>query len=152
MKKMSFVSLAVMIAVFAVSTALAEPPAVSPSEPNAPASDKPSADKPAKSPAAEKSSEEKPEKPAASKQPAVTMQGSVSAVKSEDGIVISVSLAVDPNTVYKVYLNEKGMELGRTMDGKKVEVKGSISERIKKLLIVDEFKAAEAAAEPNEPK
>ena len=44
------------------------------------------------------------------------------------------------------------LELGRTMDCKKVEVKGSISERIKKLLIVDEFKAAEAAAEPNEPK
>jgi len=148
MKKMSFVSLAVMIAVFAVSTALAEPPAVSPSEPNAPASDKPSADKPAKSPAAEKSSEEKPEKPSASQQPSMTIQGSVSVVKSPEGIVISASLEVDPNTVYKVYLNEKGMELGQTMDGKKVEVKATVSERIKKLLIVSEFKAVEAAAVP----
>ena len=47
-------------------------------------------------------------------------------------------------STYEVVLNEKGLELGKTMDGKKVEVEGTVSHKDgQKWIDVKSFKAVE---------
>jgi hypothetical protein len=54
-----------------------------------------------------------------------------------------VKLATAEST-YDVVLNEKGLELGSTMDGKKVEVEGTVSDQNgQKLIDVKSFKPVE---------
>jgi hypothetical protein len=57
---------------------------------------------------------------------AVKVQGTVSVTKEAD-VITAVQLTTDAGA-YNVELDEKGMELGG-MDGKKVEVEGTVSEK-----------------------
>jgi hypothetical protein len=73
----------------------------------------------------------------------VTLQGSVSVLRDANDVVVSVQLITDKVT-YEVVLDEKGIALGKEMDGKDVEVQGVVSEKDKqKWLTVQSYKAVE---------
>ena len=74
----------------------------------------------------------------------VTLQGFVSTYVDANGVVESVQLTTDENVTYEVVLDEKGIELGKKMDGKEVEVNGIVTEKDEqKWVKVQSFKALE---------
>jgi len=78
----------------------------------------------------------------------VTLTGTVSVVKDDDDNITAVSLTAD-GEAYTVVLDSKGKKLGEDMDGKNVEVKGTVEEEDgNKMLKVSEYKEVkEEAAE-----
>ncbi len=59
----------------------------------------------------------------------VTVQGTVSVEKNAVGVITTVMLMTEDEEIYNVILDEKGMELGSKMEGKKVEVQGIVMEK-----------------------
>jgi hypothetical protein len=73
----------------------------------------------------------------------VKLQGVVSVTRDANDVITSVQLAADAGT-YNVGLDAKGLELGDSMEGQKVEVEGVVSEKDnQKWLKVLMFKAVE---------
>ena len=73
----------------------------------------------------------------------VTVQGVVSVTCDVNDMIVSVKLDADAVS-YDIVLDEKGLELGREADGKKVEVIGMVAELDeKKLLTVHSYKIME---------
>ena len=74
----------------------------------------------------------------------VTLQGFVSTYVDANGVIESVQLTTDEDITYEVVLDEKGIELGKEMDGKEVEVNGIVTEEDEqKWVKVQSFKALE---------
>jgi hypothetical protein len=72
----------------------------------------------------------------------VTLQGFVSTSADANNVIKSVRLTTDENIIYEVALDEKGIELGKKMDGKQVEVTGIVTEKDEqKWIEVQSFKA-----------
>jgi hypothetical protein len=91
-----------------------------------------------------------PEKP---KPVEVKLEGTVSVVRDANDNITSVKLTTTLKGVYEVMLNTTGLELGKTMDGKKVEVEGIVSHKDgEKLVDVKSFKpvAEKPAEKPKE--
>jgi hypothetical protein len=73
----------------------------------------------------------------------VKVEGTVSVVKDANNVITAVKLTTAKST-YDVVLNEKGLELGNTMNGKKVEVEGTVSHQdSQKWIAVKSFKPVE---------
>lgn len=73
----------------------------------------------------------------------VKLEGTVSVVKDANNVITAVKLTT-AISAYEVVLNEKGLELGKTMDGKKVEVEGTIQHKDgQKLIDIKSFKPVE---------
>jgi hypothetical protein len=73
----------------------------------------------------------------------VKMEGTVHVVKDANGVVTSVKL-VTTASAYHVVLDAKGLELGKTENGKKVEVEGIVAHKEKdKWVTVKSFKVIE---------
>lgn len=72
----------------------------------------------------------------------VTLRGFVSTSADANNVIKSVRLTTDENIIYEVALDEKGIELGKKMDGKQVEVTGIVTEKDEqKWIEVQSFKA-----------
>ena len=73
----------------------------------------------------------------------ITLQGYVSALRDANDVIVSVQLITDAVT-YEVVLDEKGIALGKEMDGEDVEVQGVVSEKDEQeWLTVQSYKAVE---------
>jgi hypothetical protein len=84
-----------------------------------------------------------------SKPEAVTVQGVVNATTDANNVVTAVTVVTTEGDVYNVVLNAVGLELGETMNGKEVEVQGTVSVQEEQNWInVHSYKAVEKAAEP----
>jgi hypothetical protein len=90
--------------------------------------------------------------------PVKVVQGVVTVTKDANNVINKVTLTAKDKVVYNVELNLKGLELGKTMANKEVEVSGTISkeagqETIKVMTFKAVEKAPEAAPAPKpEPK
>ena len=72
----------------------------------------------------------------------IVVQGTVAVTKDADNNITAITLNAG-EVVYSVVLNEKGKELA-TSDGKKVEVRGVVTEKDKvKFIEVNSFKVIE---------
>ena len=84
------------------------------------------------------------------------VQGFVSVTKDANDVITKVMLTTKDKVVYNVELNVKGLELGKTMASKEVEVEGTISKEAgQETIKVMTFKAVEKAPAPKpapEPK
>jgi hypothetical protein len=86
------------------------------------------------------------------------VQGFVTVTKDANNVINKVTLTAKDKVVYNVKLDTKGLELGKTMANKEVEVEGTISkeagqETIKVMTFKAVEKAPEAAPAPKpEPK
>lgn len=70
----------------------------------------------------------------------VTLKGVVSVTRDDDDNIIEATLTVD-GTDYCIKLDEKGKKLAAEMDGKQVEVTGTVTEKDdEKLLTVESYK------------
>ena len=77
----------------------------------------------------------------------VTLTGTVSVTKNDDGDITAVKLTVG-ETVYNVGLCEVGKKLGTDLCGKKAEVTGTVKEEDgTKTISVKSFKAVEEKKE-----
>ena len=78
----------------------------------------------------------------------VKVQGLVNVTKDANNVVTKV-VVVAEKEIYDVVLDAKGLELGKTMEGKKVEVQGTVAKKGTELwLTVQSFKAVEVAPKP----
>lgn len=75
-------------------------------------------------------SKTKKQEPSPAKPDTVKLVGTVNAVKNTNGVVTFVKL-VTASTTYSVVLDSKGLELGKTADGKKVEAEGIVTQKEK---------------------
>jgi hypothetical protein len=74
----------------------------------------------------------------------VKLEGTVSVVKDVNNVITGVKLTTVTKATYDVVLNEKGLELGKTMAGKKVVVEGIVSPKDgQRWINVKSFKAVE---------
>jgi hypothetical protein len=55
--------------------------------------------------------------------------GVVTVVKDNDGNIAEIKVTVRKSLIYKVVLDEKGIELGKTFADKKVRIKGTIEKK-----------------------
>jgi hypothetical protein len=83
-------------------------------------------------------------------QPKTTkVQGVVNVTKDANDIITKVTVVTADKVVYHVALNAKGLELGKEMADKEVEVEGIVSKRADQEWIrVQSYKAVEKAAAP----
>ncbi|MGA1980508.1 MAG: hypothetical protein ABSG99_08130 [Sedimentisphaerales bacterium] len=80
--------------------------------------------------------------------PVKVVQGVVSVTKDANNVINKVTLTTKDKVVYNVKLDTKGLELGKTMANKEVEVEGIISKEAgQESIKVMTFKAVEKAAE-----
>ena len=63
-----------------------------------------------------------------SKEPSLVV-GLVTAVKDNDGNIAEIKVTVHKNLMYRVVLDEKGIELGKTMADKRVKIVGTIDKK-----------------------
>lgn len=78
----------------------------------------------------------------------VKVQGIVNVTKDANDVITKVVVVAEKET-YNVVLDAKGLELGKTMDAKKVEVQGTVAKKGTELwLTVQSFKAVEVAPKP----
>jgi len=71
--------------------------------------------------------------------------GTVSATEDDDGNITAVTLTTGDGAVYRVALDAKGSKLGEEMDGQKVEVRGTVTEKgSERWLTVAAFEKAKA--------
>lgn len=59
----------------------------------------------------------------------IPITGVVSVVKDNDGNFTEIKVTVHRSLVYKVVLNEKGIELGKTMADKRVRIEGTTEKK-----------------------
>jgi hypothetical protein len=79
------------------------------------------------------------------------VQGVVSVTKDANDIITKVTLVTADKVVYHVALNAKGLELGKEMADKEVEVDGIVSKRgDQEWIRVQSYKAVEKAAPKTE--
>ncbi|MFZ0034496.1 MAG: hypothetical protein WAK60_05855 [Sedimentisphaerales bacterium] len=77
------------------------------------------------------------------------VQGFVGVNKDANDVITKVTLTTKDKVVYDVVLNAKGMELGKKMASKEVEVEGTISKEAgQETITVMTFKAVEKAPAP----
>ena len=70
----------------------------------------------------------------------VTLTGEVNVTRDDDDNIVAATLTVG-ETDYKITLDEKGKKLAGEMDGKKVEVTGTVTEKDdEKCLTVESYK------------
>jgi hypothetical protein len=82
---------------------------------------------------------------AAPKPDVVKVQGIVNVTKDANNVVTKV-VVVAEKEIYNVVLDAKGLDLGKTMDGKKAEIQGTVAKKGTELLLtVQSFKAVEVA-------
>ena len=55
--------------------------------------------------------------------------GIVTVVKDNDGNIAEIKVKVHKDLIYQVVLDEKGIELGKTMAGKRVKIAGTIEKK-----------------------
>ena len=55
--------------------------------------------------------------------------GVVSIVKDKDGNIVEIKVTAHKDLIYKVVLDEKGMELGKTLADKRARIEGSIEKK-----------------------
>ncbi|MGD0552988.1 MAG: hypothetical protein ABSB25_10105 [Sedimentisphaerales bacterium] len=55
--------------------------------------------------------------------------GVVTAVKDNDGNIAEIKVTVHRSLIYKVVLDEKGIELGKTMADKRVKIEGTLEKK-----------------------
>jgi hypothetical protein len=80
--------------------------------------------------------------------PVKVVQGVVTVTKDANNVINKVTLTTKDKVVYNVELNMKGLELGKTMASKEVEVSGTISKEAgEETIKVMTFKAVEKAPE-----
>jgi hypothetical protein len=94
--------------------------------------------------------------PGAEQPKLVKVQGVVNVNKDANDLVTKVTITTKEKVVYNVKLDEKGLELGKKMAGKEVEVEGTISTKgAQEWIIIESYKAVEKApapkTEPNKP-
>lgn len=81
------------------------------------------------------------------------VQGVVSVTKDANDIITKVTVVTADKVVYHVALNAKGLELGKEMADKEVEVEGIVSKRgDQEWIRVQTYKAVEKAAPAPAPK
>ena len=79
----------------------------------------------------------------------VKVQGVVNVNKDANDLVTKVTVTTKEKVVYNVKLDEKGLELGKKMTGKEVEVEGTISKKgAQEWIIIESYKAVEKAPAP----
>jgi hypothetical protein len=85
-------------------------------------------------------------------QPKTTkVQGVVNVTKDANDIITKVTVVTADKVVYHVALNAKGLELGKEMADKEVEVEGIVSKRgDQEWIRVQTYKAVEKAAPKTE--
>jgi hypothetical protein len=77
------------------------------------------------------------------------VQGFVGVNKDANDVITKVTLTTKDKVVYDVVLNAKGLELGKKMASKEVEVEGTISKEAgQETITVMTFKAVEKAPAP----
>jgi hypothetical protein len=59
----------------------------------------------------------------------VKVQGVVKVTKDANDVITKVTVVTKDDVVYNVRLNAKGLDLGKTMAGKEVEVQGTVQKR-----------------------
>jgi len=80
----------------------------------------------------------------------VKVQGVVGVTEDASGVITKVTLTTKDEVVYNVVLDAKGLELGKGMAGKEVEVEGTVSKAVKGIqdwIKVQSYKAVEKAPE-----
>jgi hypothetical protein len=82
------------------------------------------------------------------------VQGTVNVTKDANDVITNITLVTADKVVYHVVPNAKGLELGKEMAGKEVEVEGTVTKRGERQWIrVQSFKEVEKPAEnPPTPK
>jgi hypothetical protein len=91
---------------------------------------------------------DEPKAPEQPKPDVVKVQGIVHVTRDANDVITKVTLAAETE-VYNVVLDAKGLELGKTMKGKKVEVEGVVSKKNNQTWItVQSYKPAEEAPKP----
>lgn len=76
----------------------------------------------------------------------VKVQGIVNVTKDANDVITKVTLTTKDKVVYNVVLNLKGLDLGKGMAGKEVEVEGIVSkEGIQNWIKVQSYKLVEKA-------
>jgi hypothetical protein len=80
-------------------------------------------------------------------------QGTVEVTKDKAGDITAVKLMVNDKLSYSITLDAKGKELGQKMAGKKVNVKGMLSEKAgEKWLTITEYNAVPSKSEKGKHK
>jgi hypothetical protein len=83
--------------------------------------------------------------------PVKVVQGVVTVTKDANNVINKVTLTAKDKAVYNITLDAKGLELGKTMANKEVEVSGTISKEAgQETIKVMTFKAVEKAAPKTE--
>jgi hypothetical protein len=78
----------------------------------------------------------------------VKVQGVVNVTKDANDVITKVTVVTKDKVVYNVTLDVKGLELGKAMAGKEVEVEGTVSKKgIQDWIKVQSYKAVEKAPE-----
>jgi hypothetical protein len=92
--------------------------------------------------------------PGAEQPKLVKVQGVVNVNKDANDLVTKVTVTTKEKVVYNVRLDAKGLELGKKMAGKEVEVEGTISMKgAQEWIIIESYKAVEKTPAPApEPK
>jgi hypothetical protein len=86
--------------------------------------------------------------PGAEQPKLVKVQGVVNVNKDANDLVTKVTVTTKEKVVYNVKLDAKGLELGKKMAGKEVEVEGTISKKgAQEWIIIESYKAVEKAPE-----
>ena len=91
---------------------------------------------------------DEPKAPEQPKPDVVKVQGVVHVARDANDVITKVTVAAEKE-VYNVVLDAKGLELGKTMKGKKVEVEGIVSKKDNQTWItVKSYKPVEEAPKP----
>ena len=78
----------------------------------------------------------------------VKVQGVVNVTKDANDVITKVTVVTKDKVVYNVVLNLKGLDLGKTMANKEVEVEGTVSKEAgQEWIKVQSYKAVEKAPE-----
>jgi hypothetical protein len=78
----------------------------------------------------------------------VKVQGVVNVTKDANDVITKVTVVTKDKVVYNVTLDVKGLELGKAMAGKEVEVEGTVSKKAgQETIKVISYKAVEKAPE-----
>jgi hypothetical protein len=84
--------------------------------------------------------------PGAEQPQLVKVQGMVNVTKDANNVITKVTVVTKDKVVYNVTLDAKGLELGKAMAYKEVEVEGTVSEEdIRKWIKVESYKEVEKA-------
>jgi hypothetical protein len=79
----------------------------------------------------------------------VKVQGVVNVTKDANDVITKVTVVTKDKVVYNVVLNLKGLDLGKVMANKEVEVEGIVSkEGVQNWIKVQSYKAVEKAPGP----